>query len=53
MGYEGGGGILYTYRCTVTTRMDIVLFATFSLIINETLKWLLSMPIVMQESFWW
>ena len=26
---------------------------TLSLTINETLKWLLSLPILMQESFWW
>ena len=25
---------------------------TLSLTINETLKWLLSLPILMQESFW-
>ena len=27
--------------------------ATLSLTINETLKWLSSLPILMQESFWW
>ena len=26
---------------------------TLSLTINETLKWLSSLPILMQESFWW
>ena len=26
---------------------------TLSLTINETLKWLTSLPILMQESFWW
>ena len=26
---------------------------TLSLSINETLKWLSSLPILMQESFWW
>ena len=26
---------------------------TLSLRVNETLKWLLSLPILMQESFWW
>ena len=26
---------------------------TLSLTINETLKWLLPLPILMQESFWW
>ena len=31
--------------------MDTVL--TFSLTINETAKWLSSLPILMQESFWW
>ena len=25
----------------------------FALTINETLKWLSSLPILMQESFWW
>ena len=33
--------------------MDTVLFETLSLTINETLKWLLSLPILMQGSFWW
>ena len=27
--------------------------ATLSLTINETLKWLSSLPILMQKSFWW
>ena len=26
---------------------------TLSLTINETLKWLSSLPVLMQESFWW
>ena len=26
---------------------------TLSLTINETLKWLSSLPTLMQESFWW
>ena len=26
---------------------------TLSLTINETLKWLSSLPILMQKSFWW
>ena len=26
---------------------------TLSFTINETLKWLSSLPILMQESFWW
>ena len=26
---------------------------TLSLAVNETLKWLSSLPILMQESFWW
>ena len=26
---------------------------TLSLTINETLKWLSSLPILLQESFWW
>ena len=26
---------------------------TLSLIINEILKWLSSLPVLMQESFWW
>ena len=26
---------------------------TLSLTISETLKWLLSLPILMQKSFWW
>ena len=29
------------------------LVVTLSLTINETLKWLSSLPILMQESFWW
>ena len=28
-------------------------FVTLSLTINETLKWLPSLPILMQESCWW
>ena len=28
-------------------------FVTLSLTINETLKWLSSLPILMEESFWW
>ena len=28
-------------------------FVTLSLTINETLKWLSSLPILMHESFWW
>ena len=27
--------------------------ATLSFTINETLQWLSSLPILMQESFWW
>ena len=26
---------------------------TVSLAVNETLKWLSSLPVLMQESFWW
>ena len=26
---------------------------TLSLTVNETIKWLSSLPILMQESFWW
>ena len=33
--------------------VDAVLFVTLSLTFNETLKWLSSMPVLMQESFWW
>ena len=29
------------------------LVVTLSLTIDETLKWLSSLPILMQESFWW
>ena len=28
-------------------------FVTLSLTVNKTLKWLSSLPILMQESFWW
>ena len=30
-----------------------IAFVTLSLTVNETLKWLSSLPILMQESFWW
>ena len=33
--------------------VDTVLFVTLSLTVNETLNWLLSLPTLMQESFWW
>ena len=33
--------------------MDTVLFVTLSLTINETLEWLPSLPILIQESFCW
>ena len=49
----GGGGKRegdYTQRCIVTTRTRLV---TLSLTINDTLKWLSSLPIFIQESFWW
>ena len=33
--------------------VDTVSVVTLSLTINETLKWLSSLPILTQESFWW
>ena len=33
--------------------VDTVLFVTVSHTITETLKWLSSLPVLMQESFWW
>ena len=33
--------------------MDTVLFVTLSLTIYEKIKWLLLLPILVQESFWW
>ena len=33
--------------------VDTVLFVTLFLRINETVKWLSSLPTLMQESFWW
>ena len=33
--------------------VDTVMFVTLSLTVNETLKWLLLLPILTQESFWW
>ena len=39
---------------TVNVRADSPdCLVTLSLTINETLKWLSSLPILMQESFWW
>ena len=35
--------VVFCGRCLVT----------LSLTINETFKWLSSLPILMQESFWW
>ena len=62
----GERGRLYTYRYTVTTRMTSALrwaatrvvvcghcAVTLSLTINETLKWLSSLPILTQETLWW
>ena len=40
---DGGEGTGVCAHCLVT----------LSLTINETLKWLSSLPILMQESFWW
>ena len=33
--------------------VDTVLSVTLFLTVNETLKWLSSLPIFMQGSFWW
>ena len=35
------------------TTADGHCLVTLSITVNETLKWLSSLPILMQESFWW
>ena len=40
-------------RCSESAVDTAYRLVTLSLTINETLKWLSSLPILMQESFWW
>ena len=47
--FESASALLSLEKLSV----DTVPFGTLSLTINETLKWLLSLPILMQESLWW
>ena len=61
---QSGSGRLVSRRASAQFRFDspfssknVVVcghcLVTFYLTINETLKWLSSLPILMQESFWW
>ena len=51
---KGLGSILL--RLSFIFKMVVVCghcLVTLSLTINETLKWLSSLPILMEETFWW
>ena len=49
--YNGAGGGISPFSSEVVVCGHCLV--TLSLTINETLKWLSSLPISMQESFWW
>ena len=46
----------HVYLLTVevsNTELNTVRLVTVPVTINETLKWITPLPILMQESFWW
>ena len=51
------GHCLVTLSLTVNETLKVVVCGhcpvTLSLTIKQTLKWLSSLPVLMQESFWW